>query len=67
MSKWTEKKLKYEILVFRTFASKVGRWISIVHEDGFKTNVNVRYIENDSKLESHLVHFKKLSEYYHIG
>lgn len=37
-------------------------WISIIHENGSKTNLNVKYIENDSNLESYLIHFNKISD-----
>lgn len=36
--------------------------ISILHEDGSKTNLNVRYIENGSDLQSYQVHFSKICD-----
>lgn len=42
--------------------SKEDLWISIVHENGSKTNLNVKYVENDSNLQSYLVHFDKISD-----
>lgn len=42
--------------------SKEDLWISIFHENGMKTNLNVKYIENGSDLSSYQVHFDKICE-----
>lgn len=42
--------------------NKEDVWISIAHENGSRTNLNVKYIEDGSNLDSYLVHFNKISE-----
>lgn len=42
--------------------SKEDLWISILHENGSKTNLNVRYIEDSSDLNSYQKHFDKICE-----
>lgn len=37
-------------------------WISVVHENGFRTNFNVRYVEDGSSLLNYEVHFKRISD-----
>lgn len=42
--------------------SKEDIWISLTHENGLRTNFNVKYIEDTSKLDSYLIHFDRISE-----
>lgn len=42
--------------------SKEDLWVSIFHENGSKTNLNVRYVEDGSDLISYQIHFSKICE-----
>lgn len=37
-------------------------WVSVVHENGYKTHLNVRYIEDGSNLNDYETHYKKISD-----
>lgn len=42
--------------------NKEDVWLSIVHDNGHKTYLNVRYIEGESKLPEYEVHFKRIGD-----